>query len=327
MIYPVLSKPVCYTRVRGWAGKGPAFSGTRGRLYDETTIIRNYFRVARDERFGYNGCRCMVMTTVGNMLKEQRERLGWTVDDVADRTNISVNFLQAIESNRFKVLPRGVFAKMFIKTYAKCVSLDQDEIVRLYYEQKSADEDITPAILKNVYAQPEHRPKNLLLPAAVLFVILCVMGVSAYYLFFHAKFFSTGASYPEGGSVGREGNTASAFDSGGEGGTPSEAAVREPVVGFQPGQLEVVIEAKDVCWIYIRWNESEEMQFVLKKGDPPFSRIFSGKVSLKLGNAGGVDLRLNGRLARPLGIAKEVVSVLVSPDDYEKYLVKPEEKR
>ncbi len=86
------------------------------------------------------------MATVGEILKQKRQEQNLTLHDVSEVTKISTNFLDAIENNAFKKLPRGVFPKMFIRAYARHLGLDDDRLIQLYFEQAAEIEsEETPA--------------------------------------------------------------------------------------------------------------------------------------------------------------------------------------
>jgi cytoskeleton protein RodZ len=68
----------------------------------------------------------------GDKLKKAREQGGITLDDVALTTKIGTRFLRAMEEEHFEQLPGGIFNKGFIRAYARCVGLDEDQIIADY---------------------------------------------------------------------------------------------------------------------------------------------------------------------------------------------------
>ena len=72
------------------------------------------------------------MKTIGPILKAARSECGLTLDEVARRTRIRVEFLQAIEDERFDALPKGPFAAGFIRTYAREVGLNPERSAAVY---------------------------------------------------------------------------------------------------------------------------------------------------------------------------------------------------
>src|SRR5688572_21754738 len=78
---------------------------------------------------------------VGAELAEARRRKGLSLDELSHRTKITVLKLQAIEREDMTSLHGGVFARGFLRAYAREVGCDPDEIVRRYraaYEDSAA---------------------------------------------------------------------------------------------------------------------------------------------------------------------------------------------
>ena len=77
------------------------------------------------------------------------------------------------------------------------------------------------------------------------------------------------------------------------------------------GQHKVVITATETCWIRSTADRTDTRQFSLGKGDT-FALTFSQRLDLKLGNAGGVRIRYNGK-DFPIGARSGQVRNLVFP--------------
>jgi transcriptional regulator with XRE-family HTH domain len=67
--------------------------------------------------------------TFGPRLRRERERRGISLDTLATRTNVSMELWTGLESNDFSKWPGGLFARAFVRDYAKVVGLDADELV------------------------------------------------------------------------------------------------------------------------------------------------------------------------------------------------------
>ena len=68
----------------------------------------------------------------GSWLRHQREARSVSVREIADNSKISLRYLEALEQDRFDVLPAPVFARGFLREYARVVGLNPDEVVNLY---------------------------------------------------------------------------------------------------------------------------------------------------------------------------------------------------
>ncbi len=58
---------------------------------------------------------------IGQRLRQARESLGMTLADVARRTNIDIKYIIAIEKGEWDRLPNIIYARAYVKTYAKLV--------------------------------------------------------------------------------------------------------------------------------------------------------------------------------------------------------------
>lgn len=68
----------------------------------------------------------------GSWLRQQREIRNINLREISDNTKIGMRYLEALEEDRFEVLPAPIFAKGFLREYAKYVGLDADEVVNFY---------------------------------------------------------------------------------------------------------------------------------------------------------------------------------------------------
>lgn len=78
------------------------------------------------------------MESVGEFFKQVRETKGLSVDEVASKTRIHPDFLRALEEGNFAKLPDQVFAKGFVRAYARSLGLDEDDAIRRFEESAGA---------------------------------------------------------------------------------------------------------------------------------------------------------------------------------------------
>lgn len=74
----------------------------------------------------------------GEELRVHRERRGISLDDVAVSTRISLRHLSALEEDRFRELPGGVFSRGIVRSYAQCCGLEPDGTVKNFLEAMRA---------------------------------------------------------------------------------------------------------------------------------------------------------------------------------------------
>jgi hypothetical protein len=67
--------------------------------------------------------------TFGPRLRVERERRGITLETIASVTKVGAELWDGLEHNDFSRWPTGIFARAFIRDYAKAVGLDSDDVV------------------------------------------------------------------------------------------------------------------------------------------------------------------------------------------------------
>ena len=65
------------------------------------------------------------MTPVGETLRRTRLKRNLQLEEISNELKISTRFLQAIESDQYDKLPGGIFAKSFVRQYARLLGLDE----------------------------------------------------------------------------------------------------------------------------------------------------------------------------------------------------------
>ncbi|MGB7586441.1 MAG: helix-turn-helix transcriptional regulator, partial [Terriglobales bacterium] len=72
------------------------------------------------------------MASFGVRLKQEREQRGITLEEISQSTKIGTRLLQALEQDHFDQLPGGIFNKGFIRAYARCLGLDEEQAIADY---------------------------------------------------------------------------------------------------------------------------------------------------------------------------------------------------
>ena len=67
--------------------------------------------------------------TFGPRLRSERERRGISIETIVLVTKVGADLWLGLERNDFSKWPSGIFARAFVRDYAKAVGLDADEIV------------------------------------------------------------------------------------------------------------------------------------------------------------------------------------------------------
>jgi cytoskeletal protein RodZ len=72
------------------------------------------------------------VASFGEHLRRAREERKITLQEICATTKISSRMLQALEDERFDLLPGGIFNKGFVRAYARCVGLNEERTVAEY---------------------------------------------------------------------------------------------------------------------------------------------------------------------------------------------------
>ncbi|MFZ0432671.1 MAG: helix-turn-helix domain-containing protein, partial [Candidatus Acidiferrales bacterium] len=121
----------------------------------------------------------MSSTPFGEQLKRERELRGVSLEEVAAATRIPPKFLEAIENEKWSELPGGVFNRGFIRSVARFLGLDEDNMVA-EYELMTRDQPET----RRPAEGPMHLERNW---TALVIVILTALALlaGALFLAFH----------------------------------------------------------------------------------------------------------------------------------------------
>ena len=68
------------------------------------------------------------MTPVGETLRRERMKRNLDLEEISRELKISTRFLQAIENDQYEKLPGGVFAKSFVRQYARLLGLNEEDL-------------------------------------------------------------------------------------------------------------------------------------------------------------------------------------------------------
>jgi len=116
----------------------------------------------------------------GSYLKSERELRGVTLDELHSKTMIPVRFLQALENNQFDELPGQVFIRGYIRSIAKVIGAQEDEVLSTYMDINNTAPSIdtnNPSTLNQKHSTPN--PKFIfVLSLTVLFLSGIAWGIN-----------------------------------------------------------------------------------------------------------------------------------------------------
>jgi cytoskeleton protein RodZ len=127
----------------------------------------------------------MDLKEFGRILKEERIRQGLELSEVMDKTKISRLSLEAIEEGNERGLPHPVYAKGFVKNYAKFLGLDADKmsntLAQIYeFPDDSGYDELILADARKLPSVKVGMPRLVLLTTIVLLLVAIGLGVWAF---------------------------------------------------------------------------------------------------------------------------------------------------
>lgn len=127
------------------------------------------------------------MRTVGQVLKEERERKFYTLDEIEKATKIRKELLSALEAGQYQKLPPQTFVQGFIKNYGKFLGLNPEKLLAVYRREFSEGRN-PPRILES-FSNPLDKRKFKVTPAKALGgVILALIIIFFAYLWIEYRF-------------------------------------------------------------------------------------------------------------------------------------------
>ncbi len=243
----------------------------------------------------------------GSWLRRQREVRDISLREIAESSKISLRYLEAFEQDRFDILPARVFAQGFLREYAKYVGLDPDEVVNHYI---ASQQDVEPDEDGEASAEVKR-------PAASSnwwFHVLLVLGVAATLVLAALLAFQTERNRsrapgpatepaveterpslpPPPADVGSEVEPAAPPLAPAPEPTETGPIEPSPAPAVASAPLLVRLRFRERCYAEISVDGAR-----LAPQEHPAGEVVDlaaeREVRLTLGNAGGVDVEVNGR--------------------------------
>jgi cytoskeletal protein RodZ len=267
------------------------------------------------------------MTSIGDTLRRERLRRNLELAQIADDLRISTRFLQAIETDQFNKLPGGVFTKSFVRQYATYLGLDPREMVAEVQRAVEPEGDgpefremakpdvpgITVGIRDSWRSISERRsPLPSWMTSGLILVGLMLVCSGIYWWWERPRHQMTAATplarvtAPPAARPAADAVVSQPHATPGQPATalPEPSATdpaSPPAAAPNPNaSVRVAIVADELVWISATVNGKYLLSGTLK---PHESRNIDadGEVKLRVGNAGGVTLMLNGKPVGEVG--------------------------
>ena len=272
--------------------------------------------------------------SLGRYLRQERERRNISLASIAKVTRITLQNLEALERDDFRLLPAPVFVRGFLRTYAAHLGIDPKEVLARYEAQVDFSR-VSPPIK---ISPPLKKIRPLVKFTLIFFIIALAVG-----FLFSSFSKKTPAPPPSPPVPAREASRLQTppaktppvedFSS------PEKDLIKTPVVSAPPPASTpdliegspkkerrhvLKIKATEVTWLRIQSDAQKEVEALLQ---PKETSTWTARRQFKVtvGNAGGVEIFFNGVPQGRLGDSGEVVHFLLPKEIKKK--VDSEEKK
>lgn len=238
-------------------------------------------------------------SSFGDWLRRQREMREINLRDIADRTKISLRYLEAMEADRFDLLPAPIFAKGFLREYARYVGLSPDDVVNHYLSVHHPEELATDP-KEDTKVRQRTRPIDPGQPRVhrnwSYGLVLSLLGLALLILVAVLAYFGDRRR-----DEPRNSSQAPPIAA-----PPPPAQAVQPVVPPPPPEprapLEVSLDFTQNCWVEVVIDDKQRIAEERVQGEALELKAEKSILLKTLGNAGGVAVQVNGL---PLELGKQ----------------------
>ncbi|AIF51725.1 RodZ domain-containing protein [Pelosinus sp. UFO1] len=237
------------------------------------------------------------MQTVGKILRSEREKKGLSVKEIEFATSIRTLYITAIEEDNYSVIPGEVYVKGFIRNYSNYLGLDSQEIMDLYRKDQNpntlADENLSPE--SKASADKPGKTNNFQIKwITISLFALCAIGGAWWFL-------GSSKSIQEP-NVEKQAQSTPTIPNQ----VTKEQSVAPPIAPVQKKPVILTAKYTDQCWTLITADNK-----IIYEGTPQAGETLTWEaeqnITLKVGNAGGIDIVYNGQPMGKLGVKGEVL--------------------
>ena len=215
----------------------------------------------------------------GTWLRRHREARGIELREIADHTKISIRYLEALEKDRFDLLPAPVFRKGFLSQYGRYIGLDPDQVVNTYL---NALQEGDPSKTEEPTTGDGAGSRSLI-AVLIVFAVLVFLALVGYLTIWRPRDDGARSQEPPPMAVPARIPVLAAVEEAVP--SPEEKPVMAPLV--------VTLDFVDDSWLETVVDGERQLSEQVGKGES--RRILAQQVIvLSLGNAPGVRVEVNG---------------------------------
>lgn len=120
----------------------------------------------------------MKTKTIGELLREARQAHRVKVLDLAQRTRIRPEYLEALEQNRFQELPSATFVKGYIRSYAHLFGVEAAPLIALL--RRDFKESAKGTLVPREFIKPVLKKRAFWTPVTAAVLVLAAICVAVF---------------------------------------------------------------------------------------------------------------------------------------------------
>lgn len=247
---------------------------------------------------------------IGETFKKAREARGLSLEEVAENTKIRYRYLEAIEKENFKIIPGHVYGKGFIRNYARYLGINPEPLTALFDEHQAREQINTMEALLAQEEKDYHFRWKPLLIYIIIAAALCLI-IFGIYVFRQGILPQQGQNNtPILNDINNQSTPEQSLKPPQKPDVPwiSPAPQETPHSDNRQKGINLVLNViQDSCWMSVKVDGEIKFTGILTARQ---TQSFSGKerIEIRLGNAGAVQVLLNGRNLGYLGGKEEVIN-------------------
>ena len=246
---------------------------------------------------------------VGELLKKKREESGRDLKEIAETLKIRLDYLKALEEGDLKKLPAEVYLKGYLIEYAKILDLDPEMVMDTYHKEASPPSAGKEQLQEILPMNQKRKPLGYLLIAGAVIALIVLIAM----VWSPGDEKKTGVAPTVMTEVPHTKQAADASRPQPEKTTAIEPAQNDTAVAGTPSspeqeQYDLKIIADDTTWLSVTIDDADPEEMLLNAGES-VTRHALESFGLKIGNAGGIRILLNGKEIPPLGKEGQVVNI------------------
>ncbi len=277
------------------------------------------------------------MASLGQKIRQERERLGIPLADIARETRISARYLEAIETEDTQTLPQDFFYRSFVRQYAAYLGISADEIT-VTLRRQGLDEALpmgnpAPKVLPTLLPVATE-PAPTLRPLSTAFedgrTSKRWLAVAALLLVGSVSYLATRRPTNSALTTVETAEVNPSVTVPVSGPSQTGASQTNPVTSppqqlgtavvqatnLGSGRLQIVISAREQTWIKLVADGKNIYMGLIEPGQSQAIENASN-AELLTGNAGGIEVKQNGRSLPGLGSSGEVRTVVFDTENYQ----------